>query len=166
MTSALLVADYIIGTSDSQLTPMKINKLAYISHGFTLALEHEPLFEDKAEAWKYGPVIPSIYHSFKRYGGEVVPMFYYCSIPLASPKRAELMTFLHSVIPDRHASVINDVLLVYGKYSGPGLSTITHEEGTPWDQCRRAGKLGVEIPNEITGEYYRRQLEWPARPQA
>ena len=165
MVSALLVADYIIGTSSSQLTSMKINKLAYISHGFTLALERESLFEDMVEAWKYGPVIPSIYHSLKQYGGGIVPTFHYCGTPLTSDESTERVKFLRSVMPDRHAFVIDEVMTVYGGYSALGLSTITHEEGTPWDQCYRAGKLGVEIPNRTTEDYYRGQLEWPDRPK-
>ena len=51
------------------IDPMKIQKLAYYAHGFFLALYDKPLLDDRVEAWKWGPVIPSLYHEFKQYGG-------------------------------------------------------------------------------------------------
>ncbi|MGV8604467.1 Panacea domain-containing protein, partial [Pseudomonas aeruginosa] len=32
-------------------------------------LRKQPLFDDVFTRWTYGPVIPSIYHEFKGYGG-------------------------------------------------------------------------------------------------
>ena len=40
-------------------------KLVYIAHGWTLALIDRPLVSDQIEAWRYGPVIPGIYHDFR-----------------------------------------------------------------------------------------------------
>lgn len=36
---------------------MQVNKLSYLSYGFVLAIKNEKLFNDKVEAWRYGPVI-------------------------------------------------------------------------------------------------------------
>ena len=72
MKTALEIANYFIEKSlDSgvDLTPMKLNKLVYIAHGWYLGLSDRPLIGEAAQAWKYGPVIPSIYHRFKAYGG-------------------------------------------------------------------------------------------------
>ena len=160
MGSTLRIADYIIGKSKQLLTPMQVNKLAYISHGFTLAIRNEPLFPDKVQAWKYGPIIPSIYHEFKDYGGGLITAFKYCGTALNDTKAAkDRLAFLESRIPKSHISIINEVLEKYGHFSGLGLSTITHEDGTPWDQRYHAGKLGVEIPNSLTKKYYKEQLQ-------
>ena len=40
------------------LWPMQVLKLAYIAHGWMLALYHRPLIGDGIEAWTYGPIIP------------------------------------------------------------------------------------------------------------
>ena len=68
MYSALLVADYLIARGGGMLTPLHVNKLTYISHGYTLAIRSVPLIHDRIEAWQYGPVIPAIYHTLSRYG--------------------------------------------------------------------------------------------------
>lgn len=158
MISAPLIADYIIATVHP-LTPMQINKLAYISHGFTLALKDDILFSDKVEAWRYGPVVPSIYYMLRDYGGGYVLALQYCGTMKHDSEMPSRLEFLKKIIPEHHRNIIDDVLKKYGKFSGPGLSTITHEEGTPWHQCYKAGKLGTEIPNSITKKYYRSQLQ-------
>ena len=76
--SALSVANYFIGLAEKNESPIKIlrlMKLTYIAHGFMLAILDRsalnPRF-DRVEAWKYGPVIPSVYHSFKAYGNNPI----------------------------------------------------------------------------------------------
>lgn len=157
-TSALLIADYLIGTSKTDLTPMHVNKLAYISHGFTLAIKNEPLFRERVEAWKYGPVIPSLYQALKMFGGQIIDCLPYCETKLTSSNFEERMNFTRSIIPEQHKTIMDRVMDVYGKYSARGLSTITHEEGTPWHQRFQEGRLGIAIPDSITAAYYKKQL--------
>ena len=157
MVSVLLIADYLIGTSKLPLTPMHVNKLAYISHGFTLALEDEPLFRNRVEAWRYGPVIPSLYHELKMFGGNNIPVLPYCETLLDDENFETRLMFTSSRIPDSHRTIIDRVMVVYGEYSALGLSTITHEKGTPWHQCYRQGR-NIEIPDSVTKEYYKGEL--------
>lgn len=156
MVSSSLVANYIIGKSKTPLTPMQVNKLAYISHGFTLALKGSPLFSDSVEAWKYGPIIPAIYHELKHYGGGVITSFPSCGTILHTDKAKQRLKTLAGLLPE--VNIINEILDKYGHFSGESLSTITHEEGTPWHQRYKKNKLGVEIPNSLTKQYYMTQL--------
>ncbi|MFI5200989.1 MAG: Panacea domain-containing protein, partial [Candidatus Kapaibacterium sp.] len=67
----ILIANYFINKSKEEsvvLTPMKLVKLVYIAHGWTLALRDRELLTESVEAWQYGPVLPSVYHAFKQYG--------------------------------------------------------------------------------------------------
>ena len=59
-----------LAESDSgrRLTPMQLIKLTYIAHGFSLAIKNRPLLDESVEAWRYGPVIPSLYRKLKSYG--------------------------------------------------------------------------------------------------
>ena len=82
----------------------------------------------------------------------------YCGTMLNTPQVKTRMKFLNDRIPERHAKITDLVVRAYGHFSGRGLSTITHEEGTPWDQCYKAGNLGIEIPNSMTKAYYKSQL--------
>src|SRR5262245_56745225 len=50
------------------ISPMKVQKLVYFGHGWSLGLTGDPFIEEVIEAWPYGPVIKSLYHEFKGYG--------------------------------------------------------------------------------------------------
>lgn len=65
----LLVADYLVARSGGRLTPLQVIKLTYIAHGYSLAINGEPLVDEAVEAWRHGPVVPSVYHRAKRCGG-------------------------------------------------------------------------------------------------
>jgi uncharacterized phage-associated protein len=55
--------------SRGTLSPMKIQKLVYFSHGWHLSINNgRALIDEAVQAWTYGPVIPSLYHEFKKYG--------------------------------------------------------------------------------------------------
>ena len=59
------IANHFIELNPDGLTLMQLLKLSYIAHGFKLGLDLGPLSRELAQAWKYGPVFPSIYHKFK-----------------------------------------------------------------------------------------------------
>ena len=71
--NALSVANYFLELAHKENRPIHLLglvKRVYIAHGFSLAMLDKPLIDprfDPVEAWKYGPVIPSVYHSFKQY---------------------------------------------------------------------------------------------------
>lgn len=45
---------------------MQVIKMAHIAHGYSLAIHNEPLVDEAVEAWKYGPVVPSLYYRAKK----------------------------------------------------------------------------------------------------
>ncbi|MFT4967597.1 MAG: putative phage-associated protein [Candidatus Deianiraeaceae bacterium] len=57
------VANYFIEQARRQgveLTKIKLMKLVYISYAWYLYFTDQDLFDEKIEAWEYGPVIPAI----------------------------------------------------------------------------------------------------------
>lgn len=161
MENALAVANEIIRMANAAGAPptqMKLQKLLFYAHGWYLALCGEPLVEGTFQAWKYGPVLPSVYHEFKSFGisgitrdgtelvyspnGELSWM-----APVLSPSKAELIRKLVKRIWD-----------VYGKYSGDQLSAMTHSRGTPWSKARMGhdeDERNILIPNSMIQEYFK-----------
>ena len=67
----IAVANFFIQKSIEtglEVTPMKLLKLVYIAHGWSLGLFGEPLIDEAVVAWTYGPVIPDLYKVLKDYG--------------------------------------------------------------------------------------------------
>lgn len=118
----ITIATYFLQKEDHTrtITPMKLIKLVYIAHGWYLALKDgNPLINEKAEAWKYGPVIPSLYERFKTFSSNVIT-----DIPQVDI----------SFISEEDKSILDDVWDNYGNKSGIQLSGKTHEPNTPWSK--------------------------------
>jgi uncharacterized phage-associated protein len=143
---AATVANRFIELANQQgrrLTPMQLIKLSYIAHGFSLAINKRPLLREKVEAWRYGPVVPSLYRRLKAHGsgpvGESIsPMF---------GQRAELLE-------DEDRALIDAVFAKYGELTGPQLSYLTHKPGTPWAEDYEPDSYGVELDDGAIRVHY------------
>ncbi len=158
--AAHLVADYFLTHRPQSLTALQIIKLVYIAHGYTLALTKKPLIKERIEAWKFGPVIPVLYHTFKGYGGNVVDSLTYCGTDLDNSAITERKDFITGLFDEKTRDVLDQVLERYGGLDGMQLSALTHEKGTPWDQCRVSGEFFTLIPNNIIQEFYERKVKY------
>lgn len=121
--TALQVANKIIAKGNElgkKYTPMQLIKLTYIAHGWMLGLFDRSLFDDKVEAWKFGPVIPELYHSIKAYRN--------------NPITAPIPDVEEATFQEDELKVIDYVLKAYADFDGVDLSKITHAKGTPWEQ--------------------------------
>ena len=146
------IANYFIDlSSPNGLTLMQLLKLSYIAHGFKLALLDEPLADEYAEAWKFGPVFPSIYHEFKYEKPGLIK---------DKAKWADMKkNILQPVSSNFNVNEETIMRLTYEKYgtlSGWKLSAITHAPGTPWHEAWQEGKhiRGYSITNEKIKEHY------------
>jgi uncharacterized phage-associated protein len=151
----LAVANYFIGKaldSGDRLTPLKLVKLVYIAHGWHLAVFDRPLIGEEVQAWKYGPVVPSVYHQFKEYGDK--------PITRQAAARIDGQLILPTVEHPETAGFIDEVWQAYAKFTGGQLSTLTHRAGTPWHTVwhERGGSeaLGTVIPPSLIKHYYQR----------
>lgn len=102
------------GEEPSDLTNLKLQKLVYLAQGFNLGLHGKPLFNEEIEAWDYGPVVPSLYNEFKKYGANLIP--------------AENIDL--SIYDGQTKQLLNQVFISYGQYSAWKLSELTHEHLT------------------------------------
>jgi uncharacterized phage-associated protein len=150
----MLVADYLIANGGGRLTPLHVNKLTYISHGWTLGIRGYPLIHDRIEAWRYGPVIPVIYHTLSGYGEAEIPRLYYCRTAPDSDEFAPRAKFLKAVLKP-NLDIIDKVLEMYGHLTGSELIELVHQKGSPWHTCYVKGRRGTPIPNHIIKRHYR-----------
>ena len=152
-----MVADYFIARTGGRLTPLQVIKLAYIAHGYSLALLDEALIEEAVEAWKYGPVVPSLYHAAKRYGGEKITELLYCGVPASDGEGVGgAIDFIEGHMSGEQKEVLDGVLDAYGKFTGFELTKMTHLRDTPWKRFYRPRSYGQKIPNQTIKEYYKK----------
>ena len=135
----LLIANRIVELKSNKLTIMELLKLAYIAHGYSLALLNEPLFDSSVEAWPYGPVVPQVYTTFRKQGIDITN-----TLPIKVEK-----------LSSSAEEVINAVVQIYGNKDAWKLSALTHEENAPWTQTVAAKGFYSLIPDELTKTYYK-----------
>ena len=128
MYSSSVIAAFFLKKSFKEgiiMTPMKLLKLVYIAHGWTLSLTEEPLLSEQIEAWKYGPVIPQLYNQYREFGANDINRMLFNNLN----EKEELKKLEQSDIE----SLLDKVWIIYKDYSGIELSSLTHKDGTPWD---------------------------------
>lgn len=157
---AIAIANYFVDKSKSDskapypLTLLRLVKYVYIAYGFALSILNKSIIDkrfDKVEAWKYGPVIPSVYHSFKHNGNEIIRD----KISIVTEELPD--GDLRFEIPEiKDKDVVQILDFVWDRYRDKPTSYLIyllHREDTPWAYCYRVGK-NVEIPEEMTKVYY------------
>lgn len=148
---AMVIANYFLDLAARDrvaLGPMKLQKIVYLAHGWSLVLRGKPLIKQNVEAWRYGPVVPALYREFKEFG--------------ASPIRRKAKTDNAVGLDDDTKKLLDAVWERYKYLSGPQLSALTHESGSAWAlTIRDAGPFGTSIiPDElIIDEFQRRKQQ-------
>ena len=130
------------GERNPPVTPMSIQKLVYIAHGYNLGATGRPLIAEKVFAWDWGPVIPDLYHAFKRFGnGEIE------ADAIVEPEVVDADT----------AYLVSTVWDVYRRFTASQLSKMTHAPGTPWSKTvdgKSPIPFDLPIENQVIEEYY------------
>lgn len=141
MLTCFDVADYLLVKGEEDEDPisnLKLQKLAYYAQGFSLVLLGRPLFAEPVEAWMHGPVVPDLYHKYKEYGNQVLPVSGQLDFERFSEDERELL---------------DEVFRVYGQFSAWKLRNMSHEE-TPWQSTYVEGEAGKPIPLDIMADFF------------
>jgi len=149
MSTANAVANRFLELAENgctTLTPMQVLKLVYLAHGWMLGLYHRPLIKQRIEAWKYGPVIPSLYDAMRHFRGNPVTGF---------------LSAADNILDPDEADIVQQVFSNYGHLSGGALSRLTHKPGSPWEQIYRDHYAGDTIPDDLIENYYSRLAQSP-----
>jgi len=137
--TALDIANFYICAANStpgdSIDNLKLNKLLYFAQGRFLSELGRPLFSDEIQAWDYGPVVPSVYHTFKICGQHSIE----------SPQADVNETRMTS----EEIDLLLDIYDNYGKYTGVALKNMTHKKGTPWQSVYVKGANNVIEPSAM-----------------
>lgn len=153
-TTALAVANYFIRFYSEEETSkgypldnLRLNKLVYISYGVVYGYLKKRLYGDRIEAWRYGPVIPSVYHVFKCNGYSPIQDEVY----VLNDDEGKLDVSLKEV-----RECLDAVMNAYNDTESVVLIERTHSIGSPWWYALqgKVGEKGVEIEKKMIEEYY------------
>lgn len=146
------IANYFLDLAKQRgeaISPMKLQKLVYYAHGWFAGNTGKPLIDEEVEAWQYGPVIPSLYHEFKRFGSGPISQKATDFVGLrlqevATPAEAGIRQFLDSI------------WRTYGHFTAVKLSDMTHAPDGPWDRTRRGSEAvrNTDIPFEVIRAHF------------
>lgn len=141
---------------EKNITPMKIQKLVYLAHGHALVERPALIINEFFEAWKFGPLLPSLYHECKRYGPNAIDNYIH---------DLDLRTGLKFPAPMPDETMVRDITefvwCTYGDYSASTLSDWTHAKGGPWDKVTNGGTKilrGQDISNDLIKIYFSENL--------
>ena len=119
---------------------LKLQKLLYFAQGVSFCMHDKELFKEEFEAWVHGPVIPVIYHKYKKYQYNPIDITYKCDFKCENQKE-----------------VLEYVKNTYGKYDAKYLEDLTHTQD-PWLYARRGldpdERHEKIIPKNIIAEYF------------
>ncbi|MFM7449668.1 MAG: Panacea domain-containing protein [Leptolyngbyaceae cyanobacterium] len=116
----------------------------YYAQAWHLALFEQPLFNEDFEAWIHGPVVPELYHYYKKFGWRPID-------EAADPQ-----------LPDEIRDFLSEVVEEYFACDAYELEQMTHLED-PWNRAR--GGLPPDVPSnqvilkEWMQEYYAARVE-------
>ena len=148
---ARAVANYLIRRAmddNKPLTNMQVQKLAYFSQAWVLALTDRQLFEQDVVAWTWGPVVIDVYESLKKYGRNEVD---------------ETIDCPDEEFDKNEQSIMNQVYEQYGSLDAFELSDLTHQPSAPWATTWRNGGMGKIISKKMIKSHYEKIVRWRQR---
>jgi uncharacterized phage-associated protein len=142
MISGHDIAKYFLVQTDEDagdlISNLKLQKLLYYAQGFNLALYDEPLFPESIEAWTHGPVVPEVYHEYKDFGSNAIPI----------PSNVDFSKY-----DQQTRELLDEVYSVYGQFSAWKLRNMTHDE-EPWKNAT----VGDIITSKSMEKYFKTQI--------
>lgn len=101
------------------LTPLKLQKLLYLSQGWSYVWDGRALYQEEFEAWQYGPVNTEVYDWFRQYGRYEIP-----------EKEGRVCRFRN--VDDRET--LDAIWNIYSGYGAFELVELTHSQ-EPWQKA-------------------------------
>lgn len=124
------IAKYIL--SKTTCTQLKLQKLVYLCFADYLCETGKALFTDKIYAFKYGPVVDSVYKRYKKYGYEPIGKE---KVDIDSKNIHEMPSKSRILFAEDGTEKILSIertIKKYGDMTASQLVDLTHKEKAPW----------------------------------
>lgn len=148
------VAKYIL--SKIKCTQLKLQKLVYLCFADYLCDTGKELFTDKIFAFKYGPVVDTVYKKYKTYGYKPIDEE---TKDIESNSISEMPSksrILFAEDGTEKMISIDKTLKKYGSLSASELVDLTHREKAPWSKsCKSIGVLYSTIKLDTIKKYHK-----------
>lgn len=146
--SGLDIAKYIL--TKIQCTHLKLEKLVYLCYAEYLVETKKKMFIDKIKAYRYGPVVKSVYDQYKHKYGNLRDDN---TTDIESLKNIELAVQSRILFAEDGMEIqtsIEKTLNKYGDKTASQLVDITHRDGSPWSKAMKKSFMGIVA--DITDE--------------
>lgn len=148
------VADYIL--SKVPCTHLSLEKLVYFAYADYLCEHSKRLFEDQIFAFVHGPVVDSVYKTYRRSGSQHLQ-------PTGPEKDSDVQANADEM-PARSRILfardgieklvsINKTIEKYGGFTPGTLVSLTHRDGSPWSRVDHSQPYQV-VPDELIAKYH------------
>lgn len=168
MQPALFVANYIIEYSNEKGYPinnLRLQKILYFANARSLVDTGKPLFNEAMEKWKYGPVVPAVYHEYKQYGAFDIDVedikryliqFDSTKNPFDDGTELNILEYTKKNFSVAEKKLINDVIIKLSGYGTFSLVDETHEHSI-WKEFEKrilAGEQGIEYSTDEIKDFF------------
>ena len=137
MYKVLDVCRHVVNYSnqnDYGISNLKLQKILYFIQAYFVmnTADQSACFEERIEAWDFGPVVPVAYHAYKHYGsGDIPSVVSYYEFDEDSMWGLKTVEYEDNVISTEHKKLIDSVVDGFKDFSATDLVTITHRQA-PW----------------------------------
>jgi uncharacterized phage-associated protein len=152
------ICNFILTDFDIQkydLSNLRLNKLLFLIHGWSLVRFDDGLVKNHFEAWRLGPVIRVVYNTFK--GFEYKPITLLASH--LDYAYGTVRTIPYEDISDKHRNFIVNIVNFYAPRTTNELVALLHQPGGPWDVTVRSFEAGSRINARIPEDLIRAHFQ-------
>lgn len=158
---AIVVANEIIKLAKAEnieITPMKLQKILYLANGLSVKRRGEKLIKERFEAWDYGPVVRSVYNTYKDRGGKNIeePIDDIVEVPVANG--FQFASSSNISVTDEDLAIIKEAWNNTKKLNAFTLSAWSHNKNSPWDKTYNANPRPVYISDDDISEYFNKVI--------
>ncbi|NBH61554.1 DUF4065 domain-containing protein [Anaerotruncus sp. 80] len=149
--TGLDVAKYIL--TKLSCTHLKLEKMVYLCYAEHLCRTKEKLFDDDICAFKYGPIVKSVYDKYKGKDASVI-----LADKVEIPKDEEMELSIRSRIlfagnGMEKMKSIDETIEKYGQESATSLVNLTHKPDGPWELSYKGGYYDL-INDDVIWEHH------------